>query len=67
MLALLVPAPFHRPGLVFEEKYERHPNSAYKEGRQGDVLSETTSTYRTFTDIAAAIGQLRESNAASRR
>jgi hypothetical protein len=39
MLALLVPTPFHRPGWVFEEKYDGIRILAYKEGANVKLLS----------------------------
>ena len=39
MLALLVPAPFHGPGWVFEEKYDGIRILAYKEGSKVTLLS----------------------------
>src|ERR1700719_2422389 len=61
MLALLVPAPFHRPGWVFEEKYDGIRILAYKEGAKVTLLSrnDLDRTAR-FTDIVAAVGQLRD-------
>ena len=61
MLALLVPIPFHRPGWVFEEKYDGIRILAYKEGAKVTLLSRNDlDRTATFTDIAAAIGQLRD-------
>jgi ATP-dependent DNA ligase len=40
MLALPVPTPFHRPGWVFEEKYDGIRILAYKEGASVKLLSE---------------------------
>jgi bifunctional non-homologous end joining protein LigD len=61
MLALLVPAPFHRPGWVFEEKYDGIRILAYKEGAKVTLLSRNDlDRTATFTDIATAIGQLRD-------
>ena len=61
MLALLVPTPFHRPGWVFEEKYDGIRILAYKEGAKVTLLSRNDlDRTATFTDIATAIGQLRD-------
>src|SRR5882757_2467797 len=61
MLALLVPAPFHRPGWVFEEKYDGIRILAYKEDTKVTLLSRNDlDRTATFTDIATAIGQLRD-------
>ena len=63
MLATLVDEPFHRPGWVFEEKYDGYRILAYEEEKRvtllsrngkdrteslaGDVLAEPSSTYET--------------------
>jgi ATP-dependent DNA ligase len=61
MLALLVPTPFHRPGWVFEEKCDAIRILAYKEGDKVTFLSRNDlDRTDTFTDIATAIGQLRD-------
>ena len=57
-LALLVPTPFHRPGWVFEEKYDGIRILAYKEGANVKLLSRNDlDRTATFTDIATAIGR----------
>jgi bifunctional non-homologous end joining protein LigD len=61
MLALLVPTPFDRPGWVFEEKYDGIRILAYKEGAKVTLLSRNDlDRTATFTDIVAAIAQLRD-------
>jgi bifunctional non-homologous end joining protein LigD len=61
MLALLVPTPFDRPGWVFEEKYDGIRILAYKEGTEVTLLSRNDlDRTATFTDIAAAVGQIRD-------
>jgi bifunctional non-homologous end joining protein LigD len=61
MLALLVPAPFHRPGWVFEEKYDGIRILAYKEGAKVTLLSRNDlDRTATFTDIATAVGKLQD-------
>jgi bifunctional non-homologous end joining protein LigD len=61
MLALLVPMPFHRPGWIFEEKYDGIRILAYKEGTKVTLLSRNDlDRTATFTDIATAVGQLRD-------
>ena len=52
MLALLVPTPFHRPGWVFEEKYDGIQILAYKEGTKMTLLSRNDlDRTATFVDI----------------
>jgi ATP-dependent DNA ligase len=61
MLALLVSTPFDRPGWVFEEKYDGIRILAYKEGPKVTLLSRNDlDRTATFSDIAAAVGQLRD-------
>ena len=59
MLATLVDAPFHRPGWVFEEKYDGFRFLAYKEGRRVTLLTRNMKD-RTdeFADVAAAVAAL---------
>src|SRR5579863_6524502 len=59
MLALLVPQPFHRPGWVYEEKYDGIRIVAYKEGAQVTLLSRNDlDRTTTFGGIATAVGLL---------
>jgi bifunctional non-homologous end joining protein LigD len=61
MLALLVPKPFHRPGWVFEEKYDGIRILACKECSKVTLLSRNDLDRTVaFAEIAAAIGQLRD-------
>jgi bifunctional non-homologous end joining protein LigD len=61
MLALLVPTPFHRPGWVFEEKYDGIRMLAYKEGAKVTLRSRNElDRTATFADIATAVCQLRD-------
>jgi ATP-dependent DNA ligase len=61
MLALLVPTPFHRPGWVFEEKYDGIRILAYKEGAKVTLLSRNDlDRTATSADIATLVGQLRD-------
>jgi bifunctional non-homologous end joining protein LigD len=59
MLATLVDAPFHRPGWVYEEKYDGFRILAYKEGRhvtlQTRNLKDRTAE---FGVVAAAVAAL---------
>jgi bifunctional non-homologous end joining protein LigD len=59
MLATLVDAPFHRPGWVWEEKYDGIRLIAVKDGRRGRLLTRNDKD-RTddFPEVAAAIAAL---------
>jgi len=60
MLATLVDAPFHKPGWVYEEKYDGIRVLAYKEGKQVQLLSRNDiDRTRHFPEIVAAIAKLR--------
>jgi DNA ligase D-like protein (predicted ligase) len=59
MLATLVKDPFHRPGWVYEEKYDGLRILAYKEDDAVHLLSRNAKDRTaTFPRIAAAIGAL---------
>lgn len=62
MLATLMREPFHRPGWVYEEKYDGYRILAYKEGSRVRLFSRNAID-RTdrFSAIASAIGALRPS------
>jgi bifunctional non-homologous end joining protein LigD len=62
MLATLVREPFHKPGWVYEEKYDGYRILAYKEGSRVRLYSRNAID-RTdrFSDIAFAMGALRPS------
>jgi bifunctional non-homologous end joining protein LigD len=62
MLATLVREPFHKPGWVYEEKYDGYRILAYKEGSRVRLFSRNAID-RTdrFFDVAAALGDLRHS------
>jgi bifunctional non-homologous end joining protein LigD len=59
MLATLVDAPFHRPGWVYEEKYDGYRIIAYKDGRDVRLMSRNDKE-RTlaFPDVAHAVARL---------
>lgn len=59
MLATLVDEPFHRPGWVYEEKYDGYRILAYKEGSRVTLLSRNAKDRtESFADVAAAMGRL---------
>ena len=60
MLATLVREPFHRPGWVFEEKYDGYRIVAYKEGDRVTLLSRNTKDRTaTFSVVAEAVASLK--------
>jgi len=59
MLATRVAEPFHRPGWVYEEKYDGYRLLAYKEGARVTLLSRNQKERTaSFPDIAAAVARL---------
>lgn len=59
MLATLVREPFHRPGWVYEEKYDGYRIVAYKEGDRVTLLSRNAKDRtETFSVVAAAVASL---------
>ena len=59
MLATLVDQPSHRPGWVYEEKYDGYRILAYKEGQKVTLLSRNSKDRTgSFADVASAIGTL---------
>jgi bifunctional non-homologous end joining protein LigD len=59
MLPTLVKEPFHRPGWVYEEKYDGDRILAYKEGDSVRLLSRSAKDHTaTFPEVAAAVGAL---------
>ena len=59
MLATLVPQPFHKPGWVYEEKYDGYRILAYKEGAKVTLLSRNgNDRTATFASIAASVAKL---------
>ena len=60
MLATPVDAPFHRPGWVYEEKYDGYRILAYKEDAKVRLLSRNAKDRTAaFAAIAADVGRLR--------
>jgi bifunctional non-homologous end joining protein LigD len=60
MLATLVEEPFHKPGWVYEEKYDGIRLLAYKEGKRVLLLSRNDlDRTASFPEVATAIAQLR--------
>jgi bifunctional non-homologous end joining protein LigD len=56
MLPTLVPAPFHRPGWIFEEKYDGYRILAYKHGERVQLLSRHGRDWtEDFREIATAV------------
>jgi bifunctional non-homologous end joining protein LigD len=61
MLATLVDKPFHRPGWVYEEKYDGYRILAYKEDKHVTLLSRNgKDRTESFADIAKAVAILRD-------
>ena len=59
MLATLVREPFHRPGWVYEEKYDGYRIVAYKEGDRVTLFSRNAKDRTTtFPAVAEAIASL---------
>jgi bifunctional non-homologous end joining protein LigD len=62
MLATLVDEPFHRPGWVYEEKYDGYRILAYKEGKDVTLFSRNAKDRtETFSEVAHAIATLPDS------
>jgi bifunctional non-homologous end joining protein LigD len=59
MLATLVDAPFHRPGWVWEEKYDGIRLIARKQGRRVELITRNDKDRTAdFPDVAAALAAL---------
>ena len=61
MLATLVEKPFHKPGWVYEEKYDGYRILAYKEGDRVTLLSRNGKDHtESFADVARAVETLKD-------
>jgi bifunctional non-homologous end joining protein LigD len=61
MLATLVDKPFHRPGWVYEEKYDGYRILAYKEEKRVSLLSRNgKDRTESFAAVAKAVATLRD-------
>jgi bifunctional non-homologous end joining protein LigD len=59
MLATLVRKPFHKPGWIYEEKYDGYRILAYKEGDRVTLFSRNgNDRTATYSSVARAIRQL---------
>jgi bifunctional non-homologous end joining protein LigD len=59
MLATLVSEPFHRPGWVYEEKYDGYRILAYKEGARVTLYSRNGKDRTgTFSEVAGSLAGL---------
>jgi bifunctional non-homologous end joining protein LigD len=60
MLATLVRKPFHKPGWIYEEKYDGYRILAYKEGDRVTLVSRNgNDRTRSYPHVARAVGDLR--------
>jgi bifunctional non-homologous end joining protein LigD len=60
MLATLVRKPFHKPGWIYEEKYDGYRILAYKEGDRVTLVSRNgNDRTATYPSVAQAIQRLR--------
>lgn len=60
MLAAEVKRPFHKPGWVYEEKYDGYRAVVYKDGKRVRILSRNLKDLTAqFPEAAAAVARLR--------
>src|SRR5260370_42048726 len=59
MLATLIRKPFHKPGWIYEEKYDGYRILAYKEGERVTLVSRNGNDRpAAYASVARAIQQL---------
>ncbi|HEX9945382.1 MAG TPA: RNA ligase family protein [Thermoanaerobaculia bacterium] len=60
MLASEVKRPFHKPGWVYEEKYDGYRTVAYKDGKRVQLVSRNLKDLTAqFEEVAEAVARLR--------
>jgi bifunctional non-homologous end joining protein LigD len=60
MLLSEVKAPFHKPGWIYEEKYDGYRVVAYKNGSHVQLISRNLKNLtKQFEEVAAAVARLR--------
>ncbi|MFL6258814.1 MAG: RNA ligase family protein [Thermoanaerobaculia bacterium] len=60
MLASEVKRPFHKPGWVYEEKYDGYRAVVYKDGKKVRIVSRNLKDLTAqFAEVAAAVARLR--------
>lgn len=60
MLLSEVKAPFHKPGWIYEEKYDGYRAVAYKDGSRVQLISRNLKDLtKQFEEVAAAVAKLR--------
>jgi bifunctional non-homologous end joining protein LigD len=60
MLASEVKRPFHKPGWVYEEKYDGYRAVVYKDGKSVRIVSRNLKDLTAqFAEVAAAVARLR--------
>jgi bifunctional non-homologous end joining protein LigD len=60
MLAAEVKRPFHKPGWVYEEKYDGYRALVYKDGKNVRIVSRNLKDLTArFAEVAAAVARLR--------
>lgn len=60
MLASEMKRPFHKPGWVYEEKYDGYRAVVYKDGKSVRILSRNLKDLTVqFAEVAAAVARLR--------
>jgi len=63
MLLSEVKQPFHKPGWIYEEKYDGYRAMVYKNGKSVQIISRNMKDMtRKFAEVAAAVAKLRAPN-----